>query len=231
MAYLGNVGDKITVEVVMSNIYEYEDYSFNYRGTTHYIYSMTDSDGNVLVWKTTKCMSEQVKAGHWHYVRKGDRLQITGSVKEHSVYKETEQTVLQRVKVKFLEIALSWEEKQSIKQEEQLSSLTGGDFVWEMPYKQYKEHYSDCETVANSFQARDIRTDKPSMISVIIREGRLKNSGVRGMHFCGYMMENEEGRKITYRAVSEENALKRVLKEFPNHEWKCTQVFEYLGRW
>lgn len=227
MAYLGNVGDKLTVDVVMANIYEYEDYSFSYRGTTHRIYIMNDADGNIIVWKTTKLISKEVEPNVWHVISKNDRLKITGTVKEHSVYKEQEQTILQRVKFEFLEIALTWEEKQEMKREEQLASIQGGDFVWTMPYRQYKEHYADCETIANSFDSRDIRSNKPATISVIIREGRLKNSGVRGQTFKGFCLENEKGFKVTYRAVSEENALKRALKEFPDHDWKCVNIFYY----
>ena len=46
-----------------------------------------------------------------------------------------------------------------------------------MKYKAYKEHYSDCETVYDSYDKGN------KSIEVIIPEGRMKNSGVRGKKF------------------------------------------------
>lgn len=237
MAYVGTIGQKITADVTVIGIYQWMDYSFSYYGSTKFIYTMKDEDGNIFVWKTSSFMSVEVGKDRngdsvWHGVQKNDKIQITGTVKDHSIYKDEEQTVLQRVKYKFLEMAITWEEKKAAKQKDQLATLSGGDFVWEMPYKQYKEHYSDCETIYGSYddhaeEARHTRKHIPATIEVIIREGRLKASGVRGEHFSGYQMENELGQKCTYRAVSEENALKRVQKDFPDHTWKCCHIFHY----
>jgi hypothetical protein len=89
-----------------------------------------------------------------------------------------------------------------------------------MPYRQYKEHYSDCETVIDSYEDRNGN----KVIKVIIREGRLKNSGVRGKHFSGYEVEfkDENGKKArcTFRAVCEDNVMKQWKKLFPN----CTDA-------
>lgn len=238
MAYVGNIGDKITLDVVLINIYSWIDYSFNYRGTTKFIYTMQDKDDNTFVWKTGTCISCETgkdKNGNtvWHYPQKNDKIKITGTVKDHSVYKDVEQTVLQRVKVQeFIEKSVTYQEKKAAKQKEQFESLSGEDFIWEMPYKQYKEHYSDCETIYGSYNDHSEEFNRsgiriPATIEVIIREGRLKASGVRGEHFSGYIMENELGQQCTYRAVSEENALKRVSKEFPDHDWKCTRIYTY----
>ena len=55
--------------------------------------------------------------------------------------------------------------------------------VQRMKYKNYKEHYADCETVPSSY-------DKGTKsIEVIIPDGRMKNSGVRGHHFRGYQFD------------------------------------------
>lgn len=237
MAYVGTIGQKVTVDVTLVNIYQWTDYSFSYYGSSRYIYTMKDMNGNIFVWKTSSFMSVEVgkdRNGNdvWHPVSKNDKIQITGTIKEHSVYKDEEQTILQRVKFKFLERSITYEEKKAAKQKDQLSTLAGGDFVWEMPYKQYKEHYSDCETIYGSYndhaeEAQHTRKHIPATIEVIIREGRLKASGVRGEHFSGYQMENELGQKITYRAVNEDNALKRVQKDFPDHTWQCTKIYNY----
>ncbi len=222
--YVGTVGDKISVEVKLVNLVEYTDYKFSYYGTAQFIYIMEDAEGNVLTWKST---SSPVifKDDEVEVIRKGDILSVTGKIKEHSEYKGVKQTVLTRCKISVVEKAPDLEEIKAQKREDQIQSLTGEDFIWEMPYKQYKEHYADCETVIGSYD-KELGT-----IKVIIREGRLVNSGVRGKHFSGYKFSNAEGTEfVTYRAVSEENARKQMLKDFPeNTDWECTRIFRYRG--
>ena len=239
MAHVGQVKDKITVEVTVLNIFSYKDYKFSYYGTDHQIYSMKDAEGNIFVWKTTSWMTFMTdEVDQWgdhieYVVKKGDKVEIKGTIKTHSEYNGEPQTVLNRVKVvRIVEKALTKEEWIALKQEEQLASLQKDDFIWEMPYKQYKAHYADCETLCGSYDDKAeicerTRTFHPATIKVIIRAGRVKNSGVRGEHFSGYEMTNELGEKITYRAVCEENALKRVKKEYPDHVWECTKVYNY----
>lgn len=235
--FLGTKGKKITVEVTMSKIVEFKDYKFSYYGTTTYIYIMKDADDNTLVWKTTSFMHTETYDDNgnpveFYAVKKGDKLSITGTVKDHSIYNDVEQTVLNRVKFTILEKSLTYEEIVELKQKEQLETLQEDDFIWEMPYKQYKSHYADCETLYGSYDDKAEISEKmhkfyPATIKVIIRAGRVKNSGVRGEHFSGYEMTNELGEKVTYRAVCEENALKRANKEFPDHTWNCTKVYRY----
>ena len=100
-----------------------------------------------------------------------------------------------------------------------------------MPYRQYKEHYSDCETVIVSFDRHEdshgICHGDPT-IKVIIRAGRLKNSGVRGKHFYWFKFEDGNGRVLCYRAVCEENARKQMTKGHPEREdWECTEIFRF----
>ena len=235
MSYIGNIGEKISLNVTIVSVYEWVDYSFNYRGSVRRIYTMQDDNANLLVWKTNSCMSLEVNKDRngnsiFHVAQKGDLIKIVGTVKEHSIYKGVEQTILQRVKFSFLDMSVSYQEKKAAKQKEQLSTLSERDFIWEMPYKQYKEHYSDCETLYDSYNdhaEENCSKFTPATIVVIIREGRLKASGVRGEHFSGYQMENELGDKCVYRAVSEENALKRVNKDFPAHSWTCSRIYRY----
>lgn len=240
MAYIGTIGERISTEVTVIGIYEYKNYKFNYYGETNYIYTFKDSEENVLVWKTTAFISAEIGKNKYEQpiycpVGRGDIIKITGTVKDHSVYKETEQTIIQRVKLNEIihheptaeERAAERQAQKEQKLAEQIASIKDGDFVWHMPYRQYKEHYSDCETLIDSFESGDVRRGTHAMISVIIREGRLKASGVRGEHYSGYQMENENGEKITYRAVSEANALKRVQKDFPENTWNCCRIFNY----
>ena len=90
--------------------------------------------------------------------------------------------------------------------------LYGNDFIWRMKYSQFKNHYSDCKTVQNSYDA------STKTIEVIIPEDRLKNNGVRGHHFSGWEFQLSTGEIVCYRAVSEANARKQLIKDFPNEE-------------
>ena len=51
---------------------------------------------------------------------------------------------------------------------------------YRMKYSQYKKHYADCKTVPGTYD-----TIEKSII-VLIPEGRMKNSGVRGQRYNYY---------------------------------------------
>ena len=234
MAYIGEIGKRLKMTVTYKKSFEYKDYKFSYYGTTHYIHTFDDADGNIMVWKTTSIMTWE-NGDRYELIPEGSTVELTGTVKEHSEYNGTEQTVLTRCKFKVLERAKTWAEIQQEKEaakkqkaEEQRASLNGKDFIWRMPYKQYKEHYADCETVVGSYDShtddRGYRHGVPT-IDVIIREGRLKASGVRGQHYHSYEFTTADGQKVCYRAVCEENARKRMKKDYPESEsWECTEI-------
>lgn len=227
--YLGTIGERITIDVTLVNEYQYSTL-YGFRNIEHSIYTMKDADGNVLVWKTTSVLSAPISKPNGefaYFVNKGDKIRITGTVKAHSEYKGQKQTELQRVKAELIERALTKDELDAIKRAEQLDSLEHGDFIWRMPYRQYKTFYADCETVAGSYLAKE---REPATIEVIIRNGRLKASGVRGKHYRGYCLKNENGENVTYRAVSAVNAIKRADKEFAGHTWTVDNIFEYMKR-
>jgi len=229
---------RIEITVTMKGIYSYERPAYGYGIETAYIYNMETEDGKAYVWKTTSFMTLRVesdkkngmeyeeKTGKWfahQKINKGDVIRITASVKGESEYKGQPQTELTRVKVVERTVAAkTWEEikaereaQKAQKAQEQLDSLQGEDFAWRMPYKQYKEHYNDCETVEGSFEKNRFG----SFITVIVREGRLKASGVRGEHYSGYefyFMQDGKKHRTCYRAVKEENALRRLQKDFPD---------------
>ena len=238
--------NRIEIEVEMKGIYSFEAPAYGYGTETRYIYNMVDEDGKVYVWKTTSFMGIEVEDENGHFtnrkgktyefykINKGDRIVVAASVKGESEYKGQPQTELTRVKVKSRTFeAETWEQRQERikaekeqKAQEQRDSLTGEDFIWRMPYKQYKEHYSDCETVAGSYDSgeRNGRKIHVATIQVIVREGRLKASGVRGEHFYGFELRNEAGECAVYRAVSEENAIRRAEKDFGG-AWECTHIY------
>ena len=245
-----SVMPRIMITVDMKNIYEYTRPAFAYGTETAYIYTMTGEDGTEYVWKTTTWLAEKVpdtskmpnyidsdgKGYKKLGINKGDKVQIKATIKGQSEYNGTPQTELTRVTlVKRLFKAETYEERQArikaekeAKAKEQRSSLTGEDFICRMSYKQYKEHYSDCETVEGSYLGRDISVGRNTpTIEVIIREGRLKKSGVRGKHYKGFELTNEEGVKHTYYAISEETAIKRAMKEHKGGNWTCTKIYNY----
>lgn len=223
-----NIKDRIQIEVTLKCAYEYEK-TYGWNVQEHTIYIMEDGNGQQYKWDTTSLMSVDIydEEGTWipEFAHIGDKVNIKGTVKSFSEYKGVPQIVLTRCKC--LEITYKAPTKEQIadqKKQEQLDSLQDGDFIWRMPYKQYIEHYADCEVVIDSFE-RDMHTG--STIEVIIRNGRLKASGVRGCHFAGYRLQNSKGKQITYRAVCEENAIRRAEKAYPNETWECVEIYPY----
>lgn len=215
--YVGSVGDKICVKVTLVNRFEKTSYKFSYYGQTTYTYLMEDENGNVLVWKTGSLLDYPQENDQLGFIRKGDCLEIRGTVKEQSEYKGQKQTVLTRCRYTFISSA----PVKQIKREQQIQSLKDGDHIFNLPYRSYKEHYADCETLAGSYDEEE-RT-----ISVIVRKGRLKPSGVRGQHFSGYQFRDQNGKIVCYRAVCTENALRRAEKDFPDSEWELDRIYAY----
>ena len=231
MAHVGEIGKRMTAAVTFVKSFDYVDYKFNPRGDVHYTHIFHDADGAALVWKTTKPVEYVNAENAYEFITVGSKVEMTFSVKEHGQYKGADQTAVTRCKFKLISRAKTPDEINREKAADQLATLGENDIVWEMPYAQYKKHYADCETVAGSFDNREDSHGVPQgrpTIKVIIRDGRLKNSGVRGEHYSGYRFESADGeRSITYRAVSEENAYKRITKEYPETEWECVEIFDY----
>lgn len=217
--------------VTFKKEFSYTRPSFNgYGWDTVYIYKMEDAEGNVLVWKTTNSLMYDPTgdSDDWQFPNEGAKIRIKATVKGLSEYNGEQQVEVTRVKVlEIVEQTMSWEEKQEAKKDSQLNSLKDGDEIWAITYKQYKERYSDCEKVANSYRVENGK----AWISIIVRDGRMKKSGTRFQHYSGYQFINENGEKATYRAVSEENAYRRCTKDFPESEWTLNHVFDYEPRY
>lgn len=220
--YIGNVKDKLTLKVKLSKHFRYERMKYAGYGTEmHDVYIFEDEEGNVLSWDTASTLWRREDEPS----EVGDVLEISGTVKAHKEYKGVEQTCLSRVKV----ITVIHESNERAERaarraaqiQAQWDSLEEGDTTVRMPYRQYKEHYADCETIIDSY------SDETHTILVICRAGRIKNSGVRGEHFSGYTLESETGKKVNYRAVCEENAIKRAVKKYGDLGWKCTKIWHY----
>lgn len=89
-AWVGQVGQKITVPVTYNFSASFEVRSFSGFGTeTMFIHNFTDADNNQLIWKTGKGICFQ----------SGDHVILTGAVKARDEYKGQKQTVMTRCKL------------------------------------------------------------------------------------------------------------------------------------
>lgn len=213
---------RIEITATLKNDYAYKAPAYGYGYETRHIYTF-EADGRVYVWKTAALMGIDTEGG-FARINPGDVIRLKATVKGESEYKGQPQTVLTRVSVLERlskgktpeEIAAEKEAAREAKKAAQLATIGGGDFIWHgMPYKQYKEHYADCETVVGSFRNEFGK----ARVDVIVRDGRLKASGVRGQHYAGYefFVVTPDGKKTraVYRAVCEDNALRRLNKDYP----------------
>lgn len=78
-----------------------------------------------------------------------------------------------------------------------------------MPYRRYKAHYPDCDTVPGTYDSAS------KTIDVVVPEEREKPSGVRGQtfHYLEFHgVENGTGRHVTctVKATCRANAIKRL---------------------
>jgi hypothetical protein len=86
--HVGAIGDRITVKVKVERVIYFERPAFNAPWTTEtvYIATMRDEAGNAIVSKGRFAPEE------------GATLTIKATVKEHSMYRDQRQTVVQRIK-------------------------------------------------------------------------------------------------------------------------------------
>lgn len=237
---------KVTGVLTKDITFERPAYAGFGRMETVHIFKITGMDGTVYVWKTaTGSLGMEVEKPYdyegnvyyhderrncaviWDGVDEGDTFTFTASVKGESFYKGEQQTEIQRVKV--VEIidrpAKRAADEKAAKIKAQLDSIGENDLVWTMPYRQYKQHYSDCETIIDSYTEYTQEYGhnyeySPATIKVIIRDGRLKSSGVRGKHFSNYWIEftlnGDHTHCESFRAVCVENAIEQARKLHPD---------------
>lgn len=95
-----------------------------------------------------------------------------------------------------------------------------------MKYSRYKSAYSDCKTVPGTYN-RWLKT-----IDVDIPEGRMKPSGTRGqryryMWFNGKDLKTGNPVRICIKAVSVQNAVKRLPKEYPTCQFDLSFLEQF----
>lgn len=94
--YIGNIGDKIKVHATYIKTAFYS-FRMGWMEQTMYVHTFKDESGNTLVWKTSSNSLPDLEEGM--------KVELSGTIKEHSEYKEEKQTSLIRCKVKELEEA------------------------------------------------------------------------------------------------------------------------------
>lgn len=88
--YVGEIGDKIEIAATVKRSFSYEKRGFyDWQTIITHIYEFVDRDGNVFIWFTSACID----------AKEGDAVILKGTVKKHSEYDGTKQTVLTRCKI------------------------------------------------------------------------------------------------------------------------------------
>ena len=89
--YAGDIGTKIDTTVTALYSASFETKSFSgYGTTTMTVYAFEDNQRRLIVWKTSSyCMEFEV----------GQKFRLTGTIKAHNVYREEEQTIVNRPKI------------------------------------------------------------------------------------------------------------------------------------
>ena len=196
---------KINVTVKYINCLTFAPYNI-YSGDPQNMYIFKDEENNkTYIWKTTTQL---------HYnnnpINKGSIISIVGNYKGEKTYKGEQQTILTRVKINsIIHEGLTKEQYLEIKRNEQLKQVKeNDDILYHTTYKAYKEHYSDCKTLINSFNK------ETCTITVIVPHDRMKNSGVRGRKFAYYLFYTKDKKYCRCKyAVCTENAFKQLEKE------------------
>ncbi|WP_327368569.1 hypothetical protein [Streptomyces sp. NBC_01217] len=82
----GTVGERITTPATVTTVIELEGRTYGYHTQRRRLVKFQDPQGNVFVWFSSAAdIPDQ-----------GDEVELTGTVKDHSIYGETAQTVLTR---------------------------------------------------------------------------------------------------------------------------------------
>ncbi|MFF1423155.1 hypothetical protein [Streptomyces sp. NPDC058280] len=85
----GTVGERISTTATVTTVIELEGRTYGYHTQRRRLIKFQDPQGNVFVWFS----SAAAVPGQ------GDEVDLTGTVKDHSIYGETAQTVLTRCRV------------------------------------------------------------------------------------------------------------------------------------
>lgn len=97
-SHIGKPGDRIDGEFEVLKIAQVESKRFHYHDSSYIDIITMLFDGNIFVIKTKNTPSQKIEGG-WRFIRQGDKVKMRATIKEHTEYKGTAQTVLQRAKI------------------------------------------------------------------------------------------------------------------------------------
>lgn len=166
-----NRSEKVIELLTLTGIYQYYTDRVAYYGDDGWrvIYTLEDCRGNVYSWRSSTAklgknvVDDNGDAIDWIPVRLGGKVALKGTVSGTGEYKGVPQTYLSRCKIlEIVDFGPTEEEYIEMKRAEQ---LTGRDCeVRRVRYSEYKNEYSNCETLYESFE----RTDRGCFISVLV---------------------------------------------------------------
>lgn len=85
----GTVGERITTTATVTAVIELEGRAYGYHVQRRRLVKLQDGEGNVFVWFSSAATVPD----------QGEEVELTGTVKDHSVYGQTAQTVLTRCRL------------------------------------------------------------------------------------------------------------------------------------
>lgn len=92
--FVGTIGEKLTINATYEGSPYFERRGFGGYGTERvYVHRFRDADGNLIIWRSA-CGFPILNANE------GEAFTVTGTVKEHSEYKDEKQTFILRAKVR-----------------------------------------------------------------------------------------------------------------------------------
>lgn len=94
--YQHDVNDRVDLNLIMLSEREFDSYY-----GTKYVYTLVDGSGNVYTWFTSNLLAYRDKdnCDNDVFADPGDMVHIKGTVKDHTEFRGTKQTVLTRCKV------------------------------------------------------------------------------------------------------------------------------------
>lgn len=164
-------GQKISLEAIYLEEIEYGvEPKFYLDSGVRRIHKFIDIDNNLYVWRTSKICGilQHDKQGTELFigVNPGDMITLEGTIKDADAeYKGESQILITRAKIKKLieKDYLSEQKLIRMKQDRQLALIKEDYSIKTVLYKEYKEEYSNCQVLVDSFK----RTDDGCFIDII----------------------------------------------------------------
>ena len=162
---------KVIKEVILLDaIVYYVDPCNYYDDGCRRIYRFIDEDKNIYMWRTSNALGiyyvNDRGEEEYQFVERGDKITLSGTLKEENEYNGVPQTVHTRCKVKNIikSKAITEEKSLEIRRDLQLAKYEGIYEIRTVSYSEYKNNYNKCETLIDCFR----RTGVGALIDIII---------------------------------------------------------------